>query len=315
MTDKTENEDKIEIGRRGFIRSIFGLGTLKATEAPAVARESAAFFWCNLKNGQVGFPTGFHVPCERPGSIMKLVAAAVLLEEGIFNLNQELECTGTHRIGREEVHCQKAHGKIDLVHALGFSCNIFFAKATQRLTTRAFLTQARAFGLATSCAGRPAGPFPDESKHSLPDSSLHYVLGLAEDLKPSSLALMRLAALIAVGPGGTLPVLHSAEDFELKSKEAPLKNTLSKNTNDILIKGMRLCARQGTGRKLDEADKLKIALKTGTTPHGAKFQSTLIGFFPFDDPKHAVCLFSPSGTSQDTAVPKAREFLMATEWP
>ncbi|MBS1992562.1 MAG: hypothetical protein JSS86_12725 [Cyanobacteria bacterium SZAS LIN-2] len=297
------------------MRSIFGLGTLKAAETPAVARDAAAIFWCSIKNGQVGFPTGFNVPCERPGSIMKLVAAAALLEEGIFNLNQELECTGTHRIGREEVHCQKPHGKIDMVRALGLSCNIFFAKATQRLTTRAFLTQARALGLASSCAGRAAGPFPDESKHTLPESSLHYVLGLAEDMKPSCLALLRLAALIGVGGGGTLPVLHSAEDFELKEKEHPFKNPLSKHTNDILIKGMRLCAREGTARKLDESDKLKLAIKTGTTPHGAKFQSTLMGFFPIDDPRHAICLFTPSGTSQDSAVPKTRDFLNSTEWP
>lgn len=297
------------------MRSIFGLGTLKATEGAAMARDSTAFFWCNIKNGQVGFPTGFSVPNERPGSIMKLVATAAILDEGLFNANQELECTGTYQVGHEAVHCQKAHGKIDLVHALGFSCNVFFAKATHGLTPRAFLKQARALGLASSCAGRPAGPFPAEDKVHLPDSALHYVLGLADDLKPSSLALLRLAALIGVGSGGTLPVLHSAEDFELTQKEEPLKNPLAHHTNDVLSHGMRLCAREGTARKLDENDKLKLAVKTGTTPHGNKFQSVLIAFFPLEDPKHAICLVSPSGTSQDSAVPKAREFLTATTWP
>jgi cell division protein FtsI/penicillin-binding protein 2 len=313
LTDKTDRPEKIEIGRRVFMRSVFGLGTLKATEGSAIARQSVAFFWCNIKNGQVGFPTGFSVPHERPGSIMKLVAAAALLEEGLFSPNQELECTGTYRVGREDVHCQKAHGKIDIVKALGFSCNVFFARATHHLTSRAFLAQARALGLASGCAGRPAGPFPADER--LPDSSLHYVLGLAEDLKPSSLALLRLAALIAVGAGGILPVLHSAEDFELKEKESPFKNPLSNHTNEILQHGMRLCAREGTARKLDQSDNLKLAVKTGTTPHGNKFQSLLIGYFPIDDPRHAICLVSPSGTSQDSAVPKAREFLTATTWP
>jgi cell division protein FtsI/penicillin-binding protein 2 len=309
----TDKPDKMEIGRRGFMRSVFGIGTLRATEGKAMARDSAAFFWCNIKNGQVGFPTGFSVPHERPGSIMKLIAAAALLEEGLFNPNQLLECTGTYRVGHEDVHCQKAHGKIDIVQALGFSCNVFFARATHSLSTRAFLAQARALGLASGCAGRPAGTFPDEGQRR--DSALHYVLGLADDLKPSSLALLRLAALIGVGPGGTLPPLHSAEDVELKEKEAPFNNPLGRHTNDVLSNGMRLCAREGTARKLDQGDKLKLAAKTGTTPHGNKFQSVLIGFFPVDDPKHAICLVSPAGTSQDSAVPKAREFLNSTAWP
>jgi len=296
------------------MRSIFGLGTFKAAESPAVARDAAAIFWCNIKNGQIGFPTGFSVPAERPGSIMKLVAAAAILEEGLFNPNDELECTGTYGVGHEDVHCQHAHGKIDIVKAIGLSCNIFFAKATHRLSCRTFLAQARALGLASGCAARPPGSFPDESKH-LPDSSLHYVLGLAEDLKPSSLALMRLAALISIGGGNLLPVLHSAEDFDHKEKESPFKNPLSPHTNKVLVSGMRLCATVGTGRKLDESDKLKLAVKTGTTPHGNKFQSMLIAFFPVEDPKHAICLFSPSGTSQDSAVPKARDFLNSTTWP
>ncbi|MBU6452682.1 MAG: hypothetical protein KGS72_12930 [Cyanobacteria bacterium REEB67] len=295
------------------MRSIFGLGTLGATEVVVQAKDATAFFWCNIKNGQVGFPTGFSVPREKPGSIMKLVAAAAMLEEGLVNPNHQLECTGTYRIGREEVHCQKAHGKIDMIHAIGLSCNIYFAQASRHLSCRTLLAQASALGLASGCAGRPAGVFPAEA--NLPDSSLHYVLGLAEDLKPCSLALLRLAALISVGHGGTLPVLHSAEDVELKEGEAPYKNHLSRSTNEILQKGMRLCAREGTARKLDEADSLKLAVKTGTTPHGNKFQSFLIGYFPIDDPRHAICLFSPSGTSQDAAVPKAREFLTATTWP
>ncbi len=295
------------------MRSVFGLGSLKATEGAAVARESAAFFWCNIKNGQVGFPTGFNVPHERPGSVMKLVAAAAILEQRLFNPKEELECTGTFRVGHEEVHCQKPHGKLDIIRALGFSCNVFFAQATHRLTARAFFAQAQALGLTSGCAGRPAGPVPEDGHFK--DSSLHYVLGLAEDFKPSSLSLLRLAALIGVGEGGTVPVLHSAEDFELTHREEPYKNTLGRYTNEVLHKGMRLCAREGTARKIDESDKLKLAIKTGTTPHGNKFQSLLIGYFPEDDPRHAICLVSPSGTSQDSAVPRAREFLTATTWP
>jgi membrane peptidoglycan carboxypeptidase len=311
--DKTDAE-KLQLGRRGFMRSVFGLSTLSAAaEAPAVAKESSAIFWCNLKNGQVGFPSGFAVPYEKPGSLMKLVAAAALLEESLISPEHLYECTGTHRIGHEEVHCQRAHGKISMVQAIGFSCNIYFAQATAHLSSRTFLKQARAFGLASGCAGRPAGVFPQDGH--IAASSLHYVLGLAEDLKPCALSLMRMAGIIAIGQGAALPVMHSAEDTTLKAKEAPYKNMLSQNTNRVLQEGMRLCARQGTARKLDPEDKMKAAAKTGTTPHGTKFQSYVIAYFPVEDPKNAVCLFSPSGTSQDGAVPRAHDFLFSTTWP
>lgn len=315
-------EGNLEVDRRGFMRSIFGLGlstsaTASASEASAATKGKSAFFWCDLKNGNVGFPTGFNVPVERPGSLVKVVAMAALIDEGNFNTNQEHECTGTYKVPGSgnraglTVHCQYVHGRIDIVRALAVSCNCFFAQATQRLTTRAFLDKARALGLASPVAGKPPGQFPADAQAG---SSLPYVLGLAEDFKPSCLQLMRLAALIGVGPLGQLPVLHSAENLELVDKEKNLKVALTERSHELITRGMRLCATEGTAKKLDPKDKLHVAAKTGTTPHGAKFQSHIIGFFPYDKPRNAFCLFAPAGTSQDSAVPSAREILLSTTW-
>ncbi|MBP6747746.1 hypothetical protein KA344_21135 [bacterium] len=301
------------IDRRGFIRSLFGItGALPVAQQMAEAKGQTSFFWCNLRTGHVGFPTGLSVPSERPGSLMKLVAAAALIDEGLTHANEVFECTGTHNVGKEAVHCQNAHGKIDIVQAIGRSCNIYFAQATKRLTTRAFLAKAAQFGLDKPCAGSLSGPFPLKPVES---SSLHYVLGLAQDLKPTALQLLRLAALVATPPGGKLPVLFSAENIELPEKEKPFTSPLTAESHRVLSAGMRLSATEGTARKLDSEDQLKIAAKTGTTPHGNKFQSYVIGYFPFDKPAHAFALYAPSGTSQDSAVPKAKEFLFSTTWP
>jgi len=302
-----------DIDRRGFIRSLFGItGAFPVAQQMAEARGQISFFWCNFQSGQVGFPTGLSVPTERPGSIMKLVAAAALIDEGLYHGNEIFECTGTYTVGKEAVHCQNAHGKIDLTQAIGRSCNIFFAQATKHLTARAFLHKAREFALDKPCAGTASGAFPLSPSGT---SSLQYVLGLAPDLTPSALQLMRLAALVGIAPGAHLAVLHSAENLDLKDKEQPILSPLSAQAHKILAEGMRLSATVGTARKLDADDKLKVAAKTGTTPHGNKFQSYVIGYFPYDKPAHAFVLYSPSGTSQDSAVPKAREFLMSTSWP
>lgn len=298
--------------RRGFIRSLFGLrGALEVSEQAAEARSSASFFWSDIKTGQIGFPTGLHVPAERPGSLMKLVAAAALLDEGLINTNITFECTGTHRIGKEDVHCQKPHGKIDIVHAIGMSCNIFFAQASKNLTVPAFLAKAKALGLDSSCGGRHSGEFPVKPEHA----SLHYVLGLAPDFLPNALQLMRLAALVGIKPGAKLPVLHSAENFDLVEREAGMVSPLTELSHRVLLDGMRLCVSVGTAKKLDPEDKLHIAAKTGTITHGNKFQSYVIGFFPYDAPRHAFVLQAQAGTSQDSAVPRAKEFLHSTTWP
>jgi len=301
------------IDRRGFIRSLFGItGALPVAQQMAEAKGQTSFYWCNFKTGQVGFPTGLFVPEERPGSLMKLVAAAALIDEGLTHANETYECTGTYNMGKEAVHCQNAHGKIDIVQAIGRSCNIYFAQATKRLTTRAFLAKAAQLGLDKPCAGRHSGAFPAKPTES---NSLHYVLGLAPDFKPTALQLMRLAALVAIAPGAKLPVLHSAENLDLLEQEKPMVSPLSAESHRVLSAGMRLSATEGTARKLDVDDQLKIAAKTGTTPHGNKFQSYVIGYFPVDKPAHAFALYAPSGTSQDSAVPKAKEFLFSTTWP
>ena len=312
------------INRRGFIRSIFSLGTLLPQTVEDADAESSkrsgnngrssdfSYFWSDLKTGQVGFPSGLIVPRTQPGSVIKIVTAACLIDDLHHNQNETYECTGTAVIGRHKVHCQHPHGKIALVEALGLSCNIFFAMASQKLSMRMLLDKARAFGLDRACAGTPSGSFP-QAKDGAP--SLIYALGLAPDLEPNLLQLMRVAALVGLAPGATLPVLHSAENLDLIAKEQALVSPLTSRSHALIVEGMRLAASKGTARKLDPEDKLHVAVKTGTVPHGARFQSCAVGYFPIDKPRHAFAIFAPVGTSQDAAIPRLHQFLFSTTWP
>src|SRR5262245_50095520 len=75
-------------GRRQFLKSLFGLGTVIETKAanasPAIA---GTFVWADLRTGQVGFPTGTSIRPGLPGSLMKLVAAAAIREENLLPAN------------------------------------------------------------------------------------------------------------------------------------------------------------------------------------------------------------------------------------
>src|SRR5205823_10277069 len=117
----------------------------------------------------------------------------------------------------------------------------------------------------------------------LSSDSTPYALGLAEDLQLNALQILQLAALVA--KRGELVKLHSQE--EEGGPVVPLKRELSAATWDVLQQGMQLACSVGTAKQLDPENKLRIAAKTGTTPHGNSFQSWVTGYFPFDKPRHA----------------------------
>lgn len=306
-------EKSSEMGRRQFLRSFFGLGSLVESDAEppaaeAVSESKGKFFWTSLHNGQIGCPTGHDVPIGMPGSIMKLITAAALLETKVIHADEKFECRGVYKVHKQIVKCQFPHGVVDLQHALGLSCNVYFAHFASKVSQQTLLEFAKKFGLDTPVADFRSGRFPANDK----TAELELLaLGLAESLQPAALQLMRVAALIATK--GKLPYLHSAESPDAAAK--PFELELDAHTWQILQQGMHIASRQGTGKKLDPENKLKLAIKTGTTPHGSSFQSWICGYFPWDSPRYAFVLRAPAGTSQDAAVPQARKFLFAVEWP
>lgn len=303
-----QTHPKHSTGRRQFLKSLFGLGTVIETQAaPASAAVAGTFVWADLKTGQVGFPTGTNIKPGLPGSLMKLVAAAAIRQENLLPANATFECKGTVVVHKHRYSCQVAHGRLGLVEAVGQSCNVFFAQAAQSLSAGLFLSYARKFALNSPVAGYPSGPFPaDAGADSLP-----YVLGLSDDLQPNALQILQLSALIA--SRGRPPVLHSAEDPNPQWPAVTLE--LAKATWDVLAEGMQYSGRLGTASSLDPDNKLNLAVKTGTAPHGKTFQSWITGYFPWDYPRHAFCARAQAGTSRSAAIPLARQFLFSTEWP
>lgn len=306
--DSTSSNASKSAGRRQFLKSLFGLsGVLDVPACQGKSLPRGHFYWADLRTGQVGFPTGASAEPGLPGSLMKVVCAAALRSANLIAASATFECAGMIASAGKKYTCQRPHGRLSLPEAIGLSCNVFFVQAARHLPGDLFLDEARRFGLASPCAGYPGGPFPSRIAAEPTD----YVLGLMPDLKPSPLQILRMAALVAVR--GDLVDLHSAESPDPEAR--PFRLVLDDSTWETVAQGMRICARQGTASKLDPHDRLKLAAKTGTAPHGKTFQSYVAGFFPYDRPRHAFCARALSGTSQDEAVPLAREYLFASEWP
>lgn len=243
------------------------------------APEKAWFGWQDLRTGLQVFPTHPVEPKACPGSIMKLVTTSVLLEENLLNPDTVFECRGTYPKDGINYHCQHAHGKLGLKDALGLSCNVYFVKASQKLSVQRLLHYAQLYGLST-----PAKPA----------SSLTamYALGLQADMQIPARQLLHLVDMIANRKiAGFHPV-----------------------TWELLHGGMRLCVTKGTGLKLDPDNRFHIAAKTGTIPYGKTYQSWVVGYFPLEAPRYAFCMRSPIGTAKDSAVPMARQALLSRTW-
>lgn len=322
-----QDDDSNSIGRRNFLKSVFGLKAASATQAAVAAAPSAAdsFFWVGLADGMMGFPTGVAVPAGMPGSLMKIVTAATLRKHGLFGKdkhgdNEHLECRGSITIKHHKFVCLHAHGKVDLVHAIAWSCNVFFAQAASHISPDTIIAMSRQFLLDRPIAGRGPRAFPARA-HGEP---YLYALGLAEDLQPNALQIMRMAALVAQS-GHLVPFRDPGQAPALAPTAGTAGDTmpgdssyvldLPDGTWSLLQQGMHLAAREGTGKSLDPDNKLHVAIKTGTTPHGKTFQSWVTGYFPFEKPRYAFCLRSQAGTSMERAIPAARRHLFAVEWP
>ena len=83
-----------------------------------------------------------------PGSVFKVITAAMGLDSGHATLNTTLNCSGAYTIAKQTYHCagKKAHGVQNLVMALRNSCNIYFIQLGQRVGSSLFYDYFDAFG-------------------------------------------------------------------------------------------------------------------------------------------------------------------------
>jgi cell division protein FtsI/penicillin-binding protein 2 len=130
-------------------------------------------------------------------------------------------------------------------------------------------------------------------------------------MEATSIQILQMVALIA--GRGRIPPMHPA--VGVLPKRSVVEVHFGEHTWNVLQEGMKIAVRSGTAKNLDQDDKLHLAVKTGTTEHGRKFQSWLAGYFPYDSPRYAFCLRANVGTSYEQAVPLARNILFNRTWP
>lgn len=263
----------------------------------------------------------------RPGSVMKTVTAIASLSEEIITPEDKFYCARHYNFLDIVVNCTGSHGNIGVTTAIQKSCNIFFYQVVQKLGLDKLMQYQQAFGLATqqnleisSAKGYLACPetFENLGLEWTVGQVLQAAIGQSE-VGVTPLQMCVLAATIANRGERMKPYLvDSVWDYNMQdmiSKTEP--QVVSKIDADPervfqpVIDGMILAGESTTAQTYSASNEQaafeaqfstaalpgKVAIKTGTpqASNKATQNSTVVGFYPADDPEIAFAVVIEGG--------------------
>lgn len=273
-----------------------------------------------------------------PASTFKIVVASAALEKGVVEAATRLMCEGIYLRRGHPFRCwdERGHGRINIVDALAYSCNIFFYKVGEVLGVENISYFSRRFGL-----GELTGiELPYEKRGLVPAKGwrrrwhlgeiLNLAIGQEKSLKVTPLQMANLVA--AVANGGTLfrprlvKEIRSGEGELIKAipvrKQGSLR--LSSETLAAVKKGLweAVNKESGTGRRA-RLTSVEVAGKTGTDqvvrrkfgpgeeiPYELRDHAWFVAFAPYEKPKIALAVvIEHGGSGGRVAAPIAREIL------
>ena len=254
-----------------------------------------------------------------PGSIVKSVTQAALIEKTGFDPNTFFHCGGSYQFGDRLFGCwwQEGHGELDLTGAMVNSCDIYFYKAVQylELDQLAEMFVEFGFGEATQIdiPGEVDGLVPDKDymnkRHGRYNWSkgalLNICIGQGEVLV-TPIQVLNYLNLLATRGNAYRPHLVMVD--ELPVNEIP---TLKDETWDRIISDMRLIItdENGTGKNAEpDIPGMLVYGKTGTAEnaHGES-HAWFIGWAEYADQKYSVViLLENAGSGGKVAAPIAK---------
>lgn len=209
-----------------------------------------------------------------PGSIFKIVVAATVLEEKLFDIDDTFICNGYETLGDNVIKCHSyekgGHGEITLEEAFTYSCNSAFIQMGQHLGGEKLLEMTKGFGLGYKTGIKIA----EEIKGNLP--SVDYVKGAGignfsigqGTLETTPLQVARLTNIIAndgIDVGVKLVKSISKNDGEIieQFEDENINRVISRGTANKIKKMMELVVDEGTGKRA-KIDGIEAAGKTGS---------------------------------------------------
>ena len=254
-----------------------------------------------------------------PGSIVKSVTQAALLEKADFDPNTLFHCDGSYQFGDRLFGCwwQEGHGELDLTGAMVNSCDIYFYKAVQYLELDQLAEMFIEFGFGEATQidipGEVYGLVPDKDymneRHGRYNWSkgalLNICIGQGEVLV-TPIQVLNYLNLLATRGNAYRPHLVMVDEPPVN--EIP---TLKDETWDRIISDMRLIItdENGTGKNAEpDIPGMLVYGKTGTAEnaHGES-HAWFIGWAEYADQKYSVViLLENAGSGGKVAAPIAK---------
>lgn len=260
-----------------------------------------------------------------PGSTFKPVVATAALQLGNIKANTTVNCEHVYTYFTDyQPTCLGHHGKINVRHALGYSCNIFFYETGRVMGIDNIRQYAYYYGL-----GEPTGIEIKERTGQVSnpnwaaDNGISWFKG---DVLQASIGQgyslfspIQMANYVAtIANRGVRVNAHfvksiNSHDFSEILYETPVEilsdMEMTDYTYETVLSGMLQSSQDSSGFVWGDFN-IKVASKTGTPQTTTKtVNSTFICYAPADDPKIAIAVIIEKGWQGYTAAPVAKEIM------
>lgn len=255
-----------------------------------------------------------------PGSIVKPIVALSALSLGVVTPETKILSTGSIKVknpygGEDSVFVDwKAHGWVDVRHALSVSSNVYFYEVAggfekqKGVGISAIENFMRMFGFDEATGidlpGEKIGTIPSprwkaenfNGEEWLLGDTYHTAIG-QYGFQVTPIEEVRAVAAIASNGKLVRPTILKV-DRVVASKQIAIDRAHFK----VVQEGMRLSVLEGTAKGLN-LPAVEVAAKTGTAQVGVdkrKVNSWTMGFFPYEKPKYAFAVVMEAGPSDNT---------------
>lgn len=266
-----------------------------------------------------------------PGSTYKIITAAAALEEGAVRPGDTFYDPGFIKVADRTINCwyDGGHGSQTFEEVCQNSCNPGFITVGLRLGKEKFYKYINAFGFGQKTGINLPG---EEIGIEIPESEATELniatMSIGQSIAVTPLQLISAASAVANGGVLLKPTLVKAitdADGQVvkEFKPEPVRQVISKNTSQTLMRLLTNVVSKGTGRNAF-VEGYGAAGKTGTAQvveaggyADGKYVASFAGFAPADDPQIAVLVMvaEPTGAmyfGSQVAAPAFRAIALDT---
>ena len=252
-----------------------------------------------------------------PGSTFKTSQALTFLTEAIIDQDTKYPCHRGFILSGMKVGCHGHGSPLNLVPAIGTSCNGYFCWGLYyMLTNKKYgslqnaMNTWRDYMVSMGFGYKLGVDLPGEKRGMIPNGDFYDnafkkgwnalgVISIAIGQGEVTLTPLQIANLGAtIANRGFFFTPHVVKAIQGEEMDAtyttPRYTKASKEAYELVVQGMRRAVTGGTCRRANRSD-YTVCGKTGTAQNRGRDHSAFMGFAPMEDPQIAVAVYVENG--------------------